>query len=178
MYKGGERYASFIYVFGIMGSVQCEKGGRHNKPHIHAIYGNEEVVVGIDGEVLEGKLPNKQMKLLLVWMAIHEEELYANWQLLSPGDGCFKIEPLRGGIMLRPTAVKVEAVCAYQILVEFDNGEKKYFDVEPYIQGEWYGKLRILEYFKKVTTDGFTVVWPDGQDICPDELYDLGKLVS
>ena len=36
--------------------------------------------------------------------------------------------------MLRPTAVKVEAVCAYQILVEFDNGEKKYFDVEPYIQ--------------------------------------------
>lgn len=79
--------------------------------------------------------------------------------------------------MLRPTAVKVEAVCAYQILVEFDNGEKKYFDVEPYIQGEWYGKLRILEYFKKVTTDGFTVVWPDGQDICPDELYDLGKLV-
>ncbi len=83
-----------------------------------------------------------------------------------------------GKALLRPTAVKVEAVCAYQILVEFDNGEKKYFDVEPYIQGEWYRKLRILEYFKKVTTDGFTVVWPDGQDICPDELYDLGKLVS
>ncbi len=26
--------------------------------------------------------------------------------------------------MLRPTAVKVEVICAYQILVEFDNGEK------------------------------------------------------
>ena len=47
------------------------------------------------GEVLEGKLPNKQMKLLLAWMAIHEEELNANWQLLSHGDGYFKIEPLR-----------------------------------------------------------------------------------
>lgn len=35
------------------------------------------------------------MKLLLAWMAIHEEELNANWQLLSHGDGCFKIEPLR-----------------------------------------------------------------------------------
>lgn len=95
MYKGGERYASFIYVFGIIVRMQSEKGGRHNKSHIHAIYGNEEVVVGIDGEVLEGKLPNKQMKLLLAWMAIHEEELNANWQLLSHGDDCFKIEPLR-----------------------------------------------------------------------------------
>ena len=26
--------------------------------------------------------------------------------------------------MLRPTAVQVEAICAYQILVVFDNGEK------------------------------------------------------
>jgi hypothetical protein len=80
--------------------------------------------------------------------------------------------------MLRPTAIHVEAICEYQILVEFDNGEKKIFDVEPYIQVEWYGKLRTYEYFKRVSTDGFTVVWPDGQDICPDELYDMGRLVS
>lgn len=26
--------------------------------------------------------------------------------------------------MLRPTAVKVEVICEYRILVEFDNGEK------------------------------------------------------
>ena len=80
--------------------------------------------------------------------------------------------------MLRPTAIQVEVICAYQLLVVFDNGEKKSFDVEPYIKGEWYGQLRSFEYFKRVSTDGFTVVWPDGQDICPDELYNLGKLVS
>ncbi|MCM1187537.1 MAG: DUF2442 domain-containing protein [Lachnoclostridium sp.] len=80
--------------------------------------------------------------------------------------------------MLRPTAIQVEVICAYQILVVFDNGEKKRFDVEPYIKGEWYGQLRSLEYFNRVSTDGFTVVWPDGQDICPDELYNLGELVS
>ena len=80
--------------------------------------------------------------------------------------------------MLRPTAIQVEATCAYKILVVFDNGEKKCFDVEPYIKGDWYGKLRSFEYFQRVSTDGFTVVWPDGQDICPDELYSLGKLVS
>ena len=88
------------------------------------------------------------------------------------------METLLIGSTLRPTAVHVEATCAYQILVEFDNGEKKCFDVEPYIKGEWYGQLRSFEYFKRVSVDGFTVVWPNGQDICPDELYDLGKLVS
>ena len=35
--------------------------------------------------------------------------------------------------MLRPTAVQVEAICNYQILIVFDNGEKRCFDVEPYI---------------------------------------------
>lgn len=81
--------------YGIIVRMQSERGGKHNKPHIHALYGDDEIVVSIDGEILEGKFPNKQLKLLLAWMAIHEEELYANWKLLSGGDGYFKIEPLR-----------------------------------------------------------------------------------
>jgi hypothetical protein len=81
--------------FGIIVRMQSEKGGKHNKPHIHALYGDDEVVVSIDGEILEGNIPNKQMKLLLAWIAIHEDELRANWKLLSNGEGYFKIEPLR-----------------------------------------------------------------------------------
>lgn len=81
--------------FGIIVRMQSEKGRRHNKPHVHALYGDNEIIVVIDGDVLEGSFPNKQMKLLLAWMAIHEEELQANWKLLSNGDGYFKIEPLR-----------------------------------------------------------------------------------
>ncbi len=81
--------------FGIIVRMQSEKGGKHSKPHIHALYGEDEIVVGINGDVLEGNFPNKQMKLLLAWMAIHEDELKANWELLCNGDGYFKIEPLR-----------------------------------------------------------------------------------
>lgn len=81
--------------FGIIVRMQNERGGRHNKPHIHALYGENEIVVGVNGEILEGDFPNKQLKLLLAWIAIHEDELKANWELLSKGDGYFKIEPLR-----------------------------------------------------------------------------------
>lgn len=81
--------------FGIIVRMQSEKGGKHNSPHVHALYGDDEVVVGIDGAVLEGNFPNKQMKLLLAWIAIHEDELKANWELLSNGEGYFKIDPLR-----------------------------------------------------------------------------------
>ena len=75
--------------------MQSEKGGRHNKPHIHALYGDSEIVISIDGDVLEGSFPNKQLKLLIAWMEIHEDELNANWKMLSEGEGFFKIEPLK-----------------------------------------------------------------------------------
>lgn len=41
-----------------------ENGGRHNMPHIHAEYSGEEVVVTLDGEVIEGKISRNKMKLL------------------------------------------------------------------------------------------------------------------
>ena len=75
--------------------------------------------------------------------------------------------------MLRPTATDVKPGKDYSIVITFDNGEIKTFDVRPYIKGSWYGKLSDVSYFNSVTVDGFTVVWPDGQDLCPDEIYEL-----
>ena len=78
--------------------------------------------------------------------------------------------------MLRPTAVQVKPEKDYIINVTFDSGETKRFDVKPYIKGDWFGMLENKLYFNKVRTDGFTVVWPDGQDICPDELYECSHV--
>lgn len=50
---------------------------QHNKPHVHVFYGEYEASVGIDGELLAGSLPVKQLKLVMAWLVIHEEELYA-----------------------------------------------------------------------------------------------------
>lgn len=81
--------------FGIIVRMYKELGGKHSLPHIHAEYSGEEVVVALDGQVLEGDIPANKMKLLQAWMEIHKEDLEANWKLLSEGEQYFKIDPLR-----------------------------------------------------------------------------------
>lgn len=44
-----------------------------------------EASVGVDGELLIGSLPQKQMKILVGWLAFHEEEVYAAWELAVQG---------------------------------------------------------------------------------------------
>lgn len=69
---------------------------RHKRPHIHARYQDDEVVIGIpEGEVLEGRLPPAKMKLLLAWVEIHKQELMEDWKKASVGKTISKIEPLR-----------------------------------------------------------------------------------
>jgi hypothetical protein len=49
-------------------------------------YNEHKVILRIpDGEILDGSLPNKQMKLVQAWIAIHQDELMADWQLASEG---------------------------------------------------------------------------------------------
>lgn len=81
--------------YGIIVRMYKENSERHNKPHIHAEYSGDEVVVSLDGEILEGGIPNAKMKLLVAWMEIHKDDLEANWTLLSNGDQYFRIDPLK-----------------------------------------------------------------------------------
>ena len=37
---------------------------QHHRPHFHVFYGEYEASVGIDGELLAGKIPVKQLKLV------------------------------------------------------------------------------------------------------------------
>lgn len=67
----------------------------HNPPHIHAIYNDTEAVYELNGNMIEGKLPAKQRKLVEAWISIHEEELRANWELAKSGEQLFRIEPLK-----------------------------------------------------------------------------------
>ena len=77
--------------------------------------------------------------------------------------------------MLDPIAKSATALSGYHVQVTFDNGEVRVFDATPLIKGSWFGKLADEEYFKKVRANGVTIVWPDGQDVCPEELYDTSR---
>lgn len=68
---------------------------KHHKPHFHVFYAEYKASVGVDGELLAGSLPAKQLKLVLAWAAIHEEELYAAWNNAVRSIPFEKIEPLR-----------------------------------------------------------------------------------
>ena len=72
---------------------------------------------------------------------------------------------------IRPRAIAVTPLENYRLLLTFDNHERKIFDVNPYIHGNWYGELQNPDIFKSVRIAGLSVEWPNGQDICPDCLY-------
>lgn len=68
----------------------------HMPPYFHATYGDEEVLVSIkDLEVLDGSLPSKQLKMLLGWAALRQDQLLDNWELASKSQELFAIEPLK-----------------------------------------------------------------------------------
>lgn len=75
--------------------------------------------------------------------------------------------------MLRPRVLTAKPLNNYKLFLSFDTGEQRIFDVRPYINGEWYGKLIDPAVFATAHVSGHTVEWSEGQDIAPHELYDL-----
>lgn len=67
----------------------------HNKPHFHVEYGEYKAVIGIDGELLSGSLPIKQLKLVQAWAILHEDELYTAWNKAVKKEHFDKINPLK-----------------------------------------------------------------------------------
>ena len=82
--------------YGIIISMYYLDNKQHNLPHIHVKYQDEEAVVSIiDGQLLDGTLKSNKMKLVLAWIEIHNDELFADWQLAISGETIFKIDPLK-----------------------------------------------------------------------------------
>jgi hypothetical protein len=88
--------AIIAMFYGIIVSMYYMDNKRHKLPHIHVKYQEQEVVLSIpEGEIIEGKLRNDKLRLVLAWIEIHKDELLADWELATKGEKIFQIEPLR-----------------------------------------------------------------------------------
>ena len=60
----------------------------------------------------------------------------------------------------------------YRLLLTFDSGEQRIFDVEPYFDKGVFAELREPGRFNAVRVSFDTVEWPNGADLCPEVLYE------
>lgn len=83
--------------YGIIISMHYRENDKHKLPHLHAEYADFDASFDFNSNLIAGKMPNKQQKMIQAWILIHQEELYALWKLIETqrGEGWFKIEPLK-----------------------------------------------------------------------------------
>jgi len=60
----------------------------------------------------------------------------------------------------------------YTLLLTFTNGEQRVFNVSPYLDRGIFISLKNLSIFNAVKPFMGSIQWPDGQDFCPDMLYE------
>jgi hypothetical protein len=87
---------------------------------------------------------------------------------------------IKDSAMPEPKILKLAFLSDYVLKLQFDSGEIKAFDVKPYIKGTWGSELQDISYFKqaRISEDMTFVEWPNGQDICPDNLYESSQHIS
>jgi hypothetical protein len=67
----------------------------HEPPHFHAKYGEYRAIFSTDSfEILDGAFPPRATRLVREWAALHQEELFQEWQLAREHRPLFWIEPL------------------------------------------------------------------------------------
>lgn len=67
----------------------------HNPPHFHAEYNGYKAIIEISkARVIKGDLPSRQLKLILAWCVLHQDELMQNWELAKDDKELNRINPL------------------------------------------------------------------------------------
>ena len=74
--------------------------------------------------------------------------------------------------------VKVKAKSDYTLELEFENGERRLFDMAPIMDKKPFGRLKQSNTFLAARVDYGTVVWPGDIDIAPETLYDRSILIT
>ena len=66
----------------------------HAPPHFHARCGSHEITVRIMDGLVEGRFPQRALRLVLQWYSIHHVSLLEDWNLARQHQPLRPIDPL------------------------------------------------------------------------------------
>ncbi len=72
---------------------------------------------------------------------------------------------------MNPRVKTVKPIVNYRLLIGFENGEVRIFDVSPYLDNGIFKELKSKEKFNSAKVVEGTVQWINEADFCPDTLY-------
>jgi len=72
---------------------------------------------------------------------------------------------------MNPRVADVKPCNNYTLIITFNNGEVKSFDVKPYLEIGVFKELQELSLFNSVKPFLGSIQWSNGIDLCPDTLY-------
>ena len=76
---------------------------------------------------------------------------------------------------MNPVVTAVEPRNNYKLSITFENGEKRIFDVTPFLDKGIFSELKNIDYFQKVRVAFGAIQWPNEQDFSKDTLYKLSN---
>ena len=72
---------------------------------------------------------------------------------------------------MNPRVKEVTTTDDYKLILTFKNDEQGIYDCSDLLDFGVFKEFKDINYFKQAFVEYGTVIWPHGQDICPDTLY-------
>jgi hypothetical protein len=80
--------------------------------------------------------------------------------------------------VMNPRVQRVKALDDYRLQLVFTNGETRVFDMHPYLGYPVFRELKNPALFRLVRPMLGSIAWRNGQDLCPDTLYEESQPVA
>jgi len=72
----------------------------------------------------------------------------------------------------------VQPISNYQLILTFENGEKRQFDMNPYLGLGIFRELRDISIFNSVKVSFDSIEWENEADLDPEILYKNSKRID
>jgi hypothetical protein len=73
---------------------------------------------------------------------------------------------------------KVTPISDYKLILTFENGEKRLFDMNPFLNSGLFQELKQVSKFNKVKVSFDTVEWENEADLDPEVLYEYSVQIK